>query len=60
MEASLSSASTLKLDVILTNGLYKLVILAEEPEKVGEALEVSLRPISIEVQAYPIIQNEER
>jgi hypothetical protein len=41
VEASLSSASTLKLDVILTNGLYKLVILAEEPEKVGKALEIS-------------------
>jgi hypothetical protein len=41
VEASLSSASTLKLDVILTNGLYKLVILAEEPEKVGKGLEIS-------------------
>ncbi len=59
VEARLASSNSLKLDAVLTSGLYKIVVLEKESRSVSRALnqECSLETklITFSLEAFPII-----
>ena len=62
--ATLSQKNQLKIDVILTSGLYKLLFIDEETNQMRRFLSqdasLTKRPFTFKLTSYPVLQNEER
>jgi hypothetical protein len=60
----MASKNQLALEAIITSGIYRLLIVEEEPEVLSSMLRRELgmehKVISVALEAFPIIQNEER
>lgn len=56
VEGSLTAKNELTIATILTSGTYKILVLSDQPSP----LESDVLPLSFQLEAFPIVQNEER